>query len=157
MMYLSFHDLHTCFSYPYPDLNPSFVCPSFRLFLCALFYVSPFYYFCLCAVPSRISSVCVCVLFTMVWRITHCTRDCQPLPPSKELRAHRNGSMGKVEISHTSLSVKNPSRPERGSDPCLIGWNAGMLTTDPRERVCVCVCVVQSFKQISFCYFFLSP
>ena len=35
--------------------------------------------------------VCVCVLFTMVWKIMCWTRDHQPLPSPKELRAHRDG------------------------------------------------------------------
>ena len=51
--------------------------------------------------------VCVCVLFTMVWRITRWTRDRQPLPSLKELRAHRDGSMGKAETA-------NPLEPRYG-------------------------------------------
>ena len=62
------------------------------------------------------------VLFTMVWRITRWTRNRQPLPSTKELRAHKDRSMGKAVTSHvsytfspllkghsdSSLSVKNP-------------------------------------------------
>ena len=39
-------------------------------------------------------TVLTCV-FTMVWMITHWTRDRQPLPSPKEPRAHRDGSMGR--------------------------------------------------------------
>ena len=42
------------------------------------------------------------LLFTMVWRITRWTGVRQPLPFPKELRAHRDRSMGKAETSHTS-------------------------------------------------------
>ena len=34
--------------------------------------------------------VCVCVLFPMIWRITHWSRDRQPLPSPKKFRAHRD-------------------------------------------------------------------
>ena len=43
--------------------------------------------------------VCVCVC-VCVYRITCCTRDREPLLSLKELRAHRDGFMGKAETSH---------------------------------------------------------
>ena len=51
---------------------------------------------------TLVTPSCVCVLFTIVWRITRWTRDRQPLPSPKKLRAHRDESMGKAETSHTS-------------------------------------------------------
>ena len=45
--------------------------------------------------------VCVCVLLIMVWTITRLTHDRQPSLSPREVRAHRDGSMGKAETSHT--------------------------------------------------------
>ena len=65
--------------------------------LCA-FFASVSVCVCMCVCVC----VCVCVLFIMVWKITRWTRDCQPSSSPKELRAYRDGSIGKAEISHTS-------------------------------------------------------
>ena len=83
--------------------------------------------------------VYVRVQFTIVWRITRWTRDCQPFPSQKEHRAHTDGCMGKDETSHTplnkipllkgdsncSLLMKNPWQPEQGLNPCFVGWVEG--------------------------------
>ena len=74
-----------------------------------------------------------CLLFTMVCKITRCTRDRQPLPSLKELRAHKDGSMGKVEISHKSHTLISLLK---GNSKSIL------LTTESRELdVCVLVSV----------------
>ena len=61
--------------------------------------------------------------------VTRWTRDRHPLPSPKELRSHKDESMGKADTSYPSynslikwdsnrsLSIKRPQRPKLGSNP----------------------------------------
>ena len=56
-------------------------------------------------------------LVTIVWMITRWTRDRQPSPSLKEVRAHRDGSMAKTEThthtnTHTLQSDNNSNNEE---------------------------------------------